>query len=393
MCFPQKEGFILSGKRKDNNGRVLKEGESQRSNGSYCYRYTDIDKKRYCIYAKTLTELREKEKEIQRDIVDGISNTDGNITVLELVNRYINLKHNIKPSSMRTYEVAIKRLYTDPFGQRSIKSVKLSDAKSWLIHLNAGGIKQKTIFVLHNIIKPAFDMAVDDDIIRKNPFKFRLSDVVPNDSKERCVLTKEQQKQYLQFVLDCGGNYYDDIVILLGTGLRVSELYGLTISDIDFDRRCINVRRQLCKIGNEYRVLTPKSKSSVRDIPMTDAVYLALKRVIKNRAHPKVEFVVDGCSGFLFLNICGVPKVAVNLERYMRHIRAKLETSCAYSMPEVTPHVLRHTFCTNAQQAGMDVKSLQYIMGHSNVSVTLGIYAHSNYESVERAFEQIVTDL
>ena len=91
---------------------------------------------------------------------------------------------------------------------------------------------------------------------------------------------------------DCGGNYYDDIVILLGTGLRVSELYGLTRADIDFDRRCIHVRRQLCRTAEKpYFVTPPKTKSGIRNVPMTDAVYMALMRVVKARTPPKVELL------------------------------------------------------------------------------------------------------
>ena len=384
----------MSEKRKDSKGRVLKDGESQRANGTYDYRYTDIHKKRRCIYAKSLTELRKKEDELRRDMADGIDYAAGEMTVAELVDRYMNLKRGLKQNSLRSYGSAVKRIHADPFGQKPIKTVKLSDAKGWFVFLHDSGIKQNTICVLQSVVRPAFEMAVDDDIIRKNPFKFKLSDVVPKDAYVRDALTKEQQEKYLQFVQDCGGNYYDDIVILLGTGLRVSELYGLTRSDIDFERRCIHVRRQLCRTAEKpYFITAPKTKSGIRTIPMTDAVYLALKRVMKNRTSPKVELLVDGHSGFLFLDKSGMPKVAMHLENYMRGIQGKLEKSCKHSVPRVTPHVLRHTFCTNVQQAGLDVKSLQYLMGHSNASVTLDVYTHSNYDSVEKAFEQIASDL
>ena len=193
---------------------------------------------------------------------------------------------------------------------------------------------------------------------------------------------------------DCGGNYYDDIVILLGTGLRVSELYGLTRADIDFDRRCIHVRRQLCRTAEKpYFVTPPKTKSGIRNVPMTDAVYMALMRVVKGRTSPKVELLVDGHSGFLFLDKSGMPKVAMHLENYMRGLQARFEKAYGKPVPRITPHVLRHTFCTNVQQAGLDVKSLQYLMGHSNASVTLDVYTHSSFDSVERAFEQIASSL
>lgn len=384
----------MSEKRKDSKGRVLKDGESQRANGTYDYRYTDIHKKRRCIYAKSLTELRKKEDELRRDMADGIDYAAGEMTVAELVDRYMNLKRGLKQNSLRSYGSAVKRIHADPFGQKPIKTVKLSDAKGWFVFLHDSGIKQNTIGVLQSVVRPAFEMAVDDDIIRKNPFKFKLSDVVPKDAYVRDALTKEQQEKYLQFVQDCGGNYYDDIVILLGTGLRVSELYGLTRADIDFDRRCIHVRRQLCRTAeNPYFVTPPKTKSGIRNVPMTDAVYMALMRVVKARTSPKVELLVDGHSGFLFLDKSGMPKVAMHLENYMRHVRKKYATQQGTDFPNVTPHVLRHTFCTNAQRAGIDVKSLQYFMGHSNASVTLDVYTHSDYDSAEKAFQKIAMNL
>ena len=385
----------MSEKRKDKKGRIFRSGEGQRPNKTYFYRYhRSGDKKWSYVYAPTLEELRQKEEVIQRDLLDGIDYAGGEITVAELVDRYINLRRGLKENSMRAYGSAINRIHTDPFGSRMIRSVRLSDGKGWFVSLHDKGLKQNTIGILQSVVRPAFEMAVDDDIIRKNPFKFKLSDVVPKDAYVRDALTKEQQEKYLQFVQDCGGNYYDDIVILLGTGLRVSELYGLTRADIDFDRRCIHVRRQLCRTAEKpYFVTSPKTKSGIRNVPMTDAVYMALMRVVKARTSPKVELLVDGHSGFLFLDKSGMPKVAMHLENYMRGLQARFEKAYGKPVPRITPHVLRHTFCTNVQQAGLDVKSLQYLMGHSNASVTLDVYTHSSFDSVERAFEQIASSL
>ena len=385
----------MSEKRKDKKGRIFRSGEGQRPNKTYFYRYHRNGDKKWCyVYAPTLEELRQKEEVIQRDLLDGIDYVGGEITVAELVDRYINLRRGLKENSMRAYDSAINRIHADSFGSRMIRSVRLPDGKGWFVSLHDKGLKQNTIGILQSVVRPAFEMAVDDDIIRKNPFKFKLSDVVPKDAYVRDALTKEQQEKYLQFVQDCGGNYYDDIVILLGTGLRVSELYGLTRADIDFDRRCIHVRRQLCRTAEKpYFVTPPKTKSGIRNVPMTDAVYMALMRVVKARTAPKVELLVDGHSGFLFLDKSGMPKVAMHLENYMRGLQARFEKAYGKPVPRITPHVLRHTFCTNVQQAGLDVKSLQYLMGHSNASVTLDVYTHSSFDSVERAFEQIASSL
>ena len=214
----------MSEKRKDKKGRIFRSGEGQRPNKTYFYRYhRNGETKWYYVYAPTLEELRQKEEVIQRDLLDGIDYAGGEITVAELVNRYINLRRGLKENSMRAYGSAINRIHTDPFGSRMIRSVRLPDGKGWFVSLHDKGLKQNTIGILQSVLRPAFEMAVDDDMIRKNPFKFKLSDVIPNDAYVRSALTKAQQERYLQFIRDHGkDNYYDDIVILLGTGLRVS---------------------------------------------------------------------------------------------------------------------------------------------------------------------------
>lgn len=252
----------LSEKRKDKKGRIFRSGEGQRPNKTCFYRYHRNGDKKWCyVYAPTLEELRQKEEAVQRDLLDGIDCVGGEITVAELVDRYINLRRGWKENSMRAYGSAINRIHTDPFGSRMICSV-------------------------------------------------RLSDVIPNDAYVQSTLTKIQQERYLQFIRDHGkDNYYDDIVILLGTGLRVSELYGLTKADIDFGRRCIHIHKQLCRTADKpYFVAPPKTSSGNRSIPMTDTVYMAFRRVLENRGHPKVEMMVDGYSGFLFLDKDGKPK-------------------------------------------------------------------------------------
>lgn len=389
-------GFALSEKRRDSKGRILRTGESQRANGSYMYRYTDIHGKRQCIYAKTLEELRRQEKDIQRDLDDGIDHAASEMTVEQLVDRYMKLHRNLKENSKRAYGTAVRRIQASEFGQRRIKNIRLSDAKSWFVQLHDDdGMKHNTIGVLHSVLRPAFEMAVEDDIIRKNPFKFTLSDVVPPDAYVREALTRSQQEQYLEFLRDRGNaNYYDDIVILLGTGLRVSELYGLTKSDVDMRNGHIQVKRQLCRTAdNPYCVSTPKTRSGIRTIIMTDAVKEAFRRVLSRRPTPKVEMMVDGCIGFLFLDKDEKPKVAMHLENYMRGIQKKYEQEYGNTVPKITPHVLRHTFCTNAQRAGINVKTLQYLMGHSNVSVTLDVYTHVDFDAVEAEFQKVASSL
>ena len=380
----------MAKKRKDSKGRVLKKGESQRKNGTYDYRYTTKKGKIVSVYAKTLEDLRQKEILIERDILDGIDYNAGEQTVSELVDKYINMKRKIKPNSIRAYSSPIKRIHADPFGRKRIRDIKKSDAQAWFIKLHDEGLKRNTISVFKTVLQPAFEMAVDDDIIRKNPFRFNISELLPDDQVKRPALTKSQQKKYLDFVRDYGSsNYYNDIVILLETGLRVSELYGLTLLDIDLIKRRLYVRRQLCRTADKpYFVCPPKTENGIRTVPLSNVAYRAIKEVITNRGKPKVEIMVDGCSGFLFLDKNKRPKVAMHLENHMKMLRKKYNDLFGNTMPNVSPHVLRHTFCTNMQQAGLDPKSLQYVMGHGDPTITLSLYTHSDYEFVEKAFRE-----
>ena len=384
----------MSEKRKANKGRILKAGESQRKDGIYMYRYADIRGKRRYIYSPTLDGLREQENDVQRDVNDGIDCSAGEITVIELLKRYMGMKRGLSVNTLDSYGAMINQISRDEIGLRQIKSIKPSEVKNWFLMMHDNGLKRGSLIAFQNLIRPAFEMAVEDDIIRKNPFRLRLSDFIPQDATKRQALTKVQQEQYLSFVLEDNGNFYDDIVILIGTGIRVSELYGLTEPDIDFENRCVKVRRQLCHIARiPYFVTTPKSESGIRDIPMTQKVYEAFRRVIQNRGKPKIEMVIDGYGGFIFLNIKGRPKVAIHLENYMARITKEYVKKHGNTLPKVTPHVLRHTFCTNAQQAGIDIKSLQYLMGHTNASISLDVYSHVDYHAVVNAFGKVAADL
>lgn len=382
----------MAEKRKDKKGRILKDGESYRSDGRYMYRYTDIRGNRKCIYAQTLNELREKEQLIQRDLQDGIDYAAGSITVLALVERYIPQRQGVRYNTKVGYNFVLNLLKKEDFAYRQIKDIKPSDAKQWFIKLHDDGYKYSSITTVRGVLRPAFEMAVEDDIVRRNPFSFRVVDVVPNDSVTRKALSQEEKDKYLAYVLGdkCRRRYYDEIIILLGTGLRISELYGLTKSDIDFKERRIRVERQLTRTRNcEYYVEKPKTDSGERFVPMDDTVYQAFQNVFKNRKTPKVEMLIDGCSGFLFLDKDGKPKVAGHLEHAMKRIVDNYNKSHDDKLPSITPHVLRHTFCTEMANAGMEIKSLQYLMGHADAYTTLNTYTHSSYVAAEKAHAKI----
>lgn len=380
-------------KRKDNKGRILNKGESQRKDLTYQYRYTDFAGVRHTVYAPTLDKLREKETDIQKNIIDGIDYAAGQITVIELLEKYISLKQGVRYNTKVGYNFALNLVRKEAFGRRKINSVKVSDAKRWFLKLHKDGRGYSTITSVRGVVKPAFQMACDEDAIRKNPFTFKITDVVPNDSESRVALTEEQVTTWMNFIKNDStySKYYDEFVVLLGTGMRVSEFCGLTRKELDFENRKIKVDHQLVRErGGKYYVEETKTSSGCRFIPMTDDVYNSLKNILARRPTLLREVSIDGYSGFILLDKDNKPKIALHIEHEMQWAMKKYKKLHPDNpLPKITPHVFRHTFCTNYANAGMDIKNLQYLMGHSDASVTLNVYSHASYNNAANQMTEL----
>lgn len=281
----------------------------------------------------------------------------------------------------------------DSFGQRRIDTIKISDAKLWLITLQQRqGKGYSTLHTMRGILRPAFRMAYDDDLIRRNPFDFELATVIVNDSVTREAITRDQERKYLDFVKQDAhfSRYYEGIFILFNTGLRISEFVGLTIKNIDFKHHKIIINHQLIRTTKmEYIIEEPKTESGIREIPMTKEVEEAFRTIFAKRIKLKVEPMIDGHSGFLYLDKNNMPMVALHWEKYFQHILAKYNKIFKIQMPKVTPHVCRHTFCSKMAKSGMNPKSLQYIMGHADISVTLNTYTHVKFEDAEAEMKKV----
>lgn len=382
-------------KRQDKKGRVLKSGERQRADGSYEYRYTDPLGKQRSAYAKTIDELRQKEEQIKKDISDGIAFDAGEKTVAELAQEYFDIKkRKWKRNSIRAYTTALNTVKSSAFGKKKINTVTKKMAQKWFLQLNADGYKRSTIEIIKNILHPAFEDEVEEDHIRKNPFRFNLSDLLPDDAQKREALTEDQTAHYMQFLREYGGkNYLDDITILKETGVRISELYGVTIKDVDLTNKVLHIRRQLGRTAEkQWFIETPKSAYSSRDIPLTDEAVEAFRHAIANRPTPKVEIIIDGVGGFVFLDKNRMPKTGMHCQNFMRNLHKKYVEIYGEHVPKVTPHVFRHTFSTRMMQKGLDPKSICYIMGDNSIDIVMNTYTHADVSFIHRAFKEAMND-
>lgn len=387
-------------KRKDKNGILLRKGEYQLDNGRYQYKYTDCFGNRHSFNAETLDELRDLERQAKREDEEGRSYAAGEITVIDLVKRYLKLKTKSRYNTQVCYKTISGIIEREPFGKRKIRDIKVSDAKLWFIDLQSRGFRYCTITNIRGVVKPAFDMAWEEEIIRRNPFMFKITDAIVNDTVPREALTEEEYNTWMSFIKNdktyC--KYYDEMVVLFWTGMRVSEFCGLTKNDLDFENRVIHVDHQLIRerLKGEHRYFVEKTKteSGKRYIPMIDAVYESLQNIIRNRKKPRIEHVIDGYTKFILIDKNMYPKVALHIEHEFKWARDKFDKLYPNNkLPHITPHVARHTFATRMAQNGMDVKALQYLMGHSDAGVTMNVYTHTDFEHAKKHMKKAAEEL
>ena len=330
----------MSEKRRDHKNRILRNGESQRKDGRYRYTYVDENGDSRDIYSWKLEatdkipvgkrdciSLREQIRELNRKKALGLINQGGSISVLELTRRYVATKTGVTHNTEAGYQTVINILEKESFGMRRIDSIKVSDAKLWLIKLQKkDGRSYSSIHSIRGVVRPAFQMAVDDDLLVKNPFDFQLATVIINDSIMREAISRSDERKFLDFVKKDGHfcQYYDGIVLLFKTGMRISEFTGLTIRDIDLKNREINIDHQLQrKRDGTYVIVPTKTNAGTRVLPMSMEVYQSCKHIIENRQPPRVEPIIEGVSGFLFFGKNDMPMVSLHWEHYFKHICQK----------------------------------------------------------------------
>ena len=390
--------------RKDHKNRLLRAGESQDKEGRYRYSYYENGKQK-SFYSwkleptdklpagkKECVSLREQIEKLQKKQLLYGKYSESSYTVLDLVERYVGLKTGVRKSTQAGYKTVINVLKKEEFGSRKISDIRISDAKLWLIQMQKGGRGYSSIHTIRGVVRPAFQMAVDDDVLLKNPFEFQLATIIINDSIRREAITKRQERMFLKFVKDDPhfSKYYEGIYILFKTGMRISEFCGLTIRDIDMKERTIDINHQLQRLSDmEYIIEPTKTNAGKRVLPMTPDVYECFQTILKNRKAPKKEPMIGKYVGFLYLDKNGMPMVALHWQKYFDHICKKYNKIYREQIPKITPHVCRHTYCTNMALAGMNPKTLQYLMGHSEIGVTLDVYTHVSFEDARDEVEKM----
>lgn len=379
--------------RKDSKGRKLHTGETQRKeDGMYLYRYTDVyTGKRKSVYANDLPELRRKEKAIARDIDDNIL-TDAaakNLTLNTLFEKYLSisvLDEGTKSSYKNMWNIHVR----DVIGNIKVVNLRASHIMGIYSDMSKKKYAQNTIKYIHMLIYPALEMAVDDDIIRKNPSKNALLSEYGEEPKEKDALSVSEQERLLEFMSNSNiyRKYIPLMTIMTETALRCGELIGLTFNDVDFENKELHINHQLTyrnyKDGNGcvFRIKKPKSKAGIRVIPLTDRACKAFREQRKQNFQAGIfcTFELDGITDFVFLTKNGRPMMPNALNNVMYNIVRSYNrsTNSEATIEQFSSHVIRHTGCTNMARAGINVKATQYVMGHAHSDVTMDVYNHLN---------------
>lgn len=364
-------------KRKDNRweGRV-KIGKYP--NGATKYR---------SVYGKTYEEVREKLNIINEELDKVKNDISNDMTFEDVLNMWFSsAKISIKKSTAYRYEYLMSRHIIPSLGH-----VKISDVNSALINsflgekLNSGGIREKEglsssyVKCMLNIIKSAAEFAVAEDLC--SPFKAKISK--PQEEKsELVILSHEEQQRFVNYAKNNLGLTELGMLISLYSGLRIGEVCALRWEDIDLKNNVIHVRHTVSRIRSESESISnclnselimdrPKTKASQRDVPIVSAL---MPYLFSAQANAVSEFVVS-------------EKTTFTSPRTFEYRYHRVLQKCG--IKKINYHALRHTFATRCVEAGVDVKSLSEMLGHSNVSITLSTYVHSSMELKRMQIEKL----
>ncbi len=417
-----------SSARKDTSKkpRVLEKGEYQRADGRYEYRYVDIYGKKRSIYSWRLTRSDPLPKgkepcEPLRDMIRKIENDKHknldtyiaeNTTLNERFDIYIESKINIRRSTRENYTYMYNKYIRDTIGHMKIRDIKYSIIQRLYNDMvTKYGFKPNSMEVLHSVLNPIFSRAVWDNLIDSNPCPKAMKEMRSSDAwvrEKKHALTIEQQKAFMGYVKTSHlyKHWYNILTVLLGTGMRIGECLGLTWFDCLFQEGFIDVNHTLNyrKQGDgkcrHYVEFFPKTIAGGRMIPMFDEVRQALLDEKERQERVGTAgTVIDGVSKWVFTNRYGTVYKENSINAAIRRIVKSYNeeekiTACNEGrkpllLPHFTCHQLRHTFCTRLVEVEPRAKVVQEIMGHSDISTTMEVYAEVE-NSVKKKAAEIV---
>ena len=372
------------------------------------YKWRDAYGVQCSVSALTLKELREKETEVKIGKLEGKVASQQRKTVNDYYNIWYHAKRRtkIKPNVLSNYVYMYDHFIAKSFiGRKELKNLKKSDVKRFYGDL----IEKKGLAIstvdngIHTILHQVIQVAVDDDIIRKNPADDAMTEILLNaESKSPKALTVEEQERFMEVIK---GTVWEPIFgTLLYTGMRVAELTALKPEDIDYDKGIIYVKRNFVYYRDqitgkskgdklmERRIQSTKSNAGYRKLPLNDKLYdlFELQRKIGNKNTEVIMSNNGPVSGFMFATRFGQCHHQGSLNKALKRIVKEANTDPnAVLLPNMHCHMLRKTYCTNLCRAGVPLGIAQKLMGHKDIRVTSEIYTEIQDDIAKSADAQL----
>ncbi len=371
---------------KDLKGKELGEGIVQRSNGTYQARFVDKFGNRRQKKSKKLQEVRQWLADAT--YIDQHSDLDqaSDMLVDAWFDYWISIKkQTVRPNTVRNYTERYERNIKCVIGSKLLTDVKPIHCQRIFSKMAEEGYKTTTIYQTRIALYNMLEFARENDVLISNPCKKSVKSDMGKPSAKKEALTIDVQKKFLEAVV--GYSYENQYRFVLQTGLRTGELIGLKWSDIDFENRTMKIERTMeyrYKVG-EWRVGPPKSKSGYRTIPLTDeAIRILENQRVKNKS---LKLVPMEWKDMVFLCRKGTPvknsTYDTGLFKYCDRV----------GIPRFSMHVLRHSFSTRCIEGGMKPKTLQKILGHSNIGITMNLYVHITEDEKQREIDLVADAL
>ena len=359
-------------------GKELGVGISQRKDGKYIGRFTDRFGKRKSFSGDNLNNVRKRLQKAQFDNDKWLNCNDSDMTLDEWFETWETVcKVNCRQTTIRSYAASYKRIQPE-LGALRLNQLNLITIQRAFNNLKTDASRKKTKAILVDML----NCAVDADMIIKNPALKVKTAIDGTPPKEKRVLSDHEVELVINTAKEMSHRLYPVLVVGFNTGMRIGEILGLTWDKIDFKNNVIHVTQSLAYLyTNEddiahFVLNAPKTKSGIRDIPMTREVKTALLEqkmkcnIIYNRHKP-----YPGFDNLVFPGTQNHPIDATGFGEAIDRIRKEIEKKGEIVEP-FTPHCMRHTFATKCIARGMKPKVLQKILGHKSLRMTMDLYCH-----------------
>ena len=355
------------------SGKELGLGICQRKDGLYQGRFTNRFGKRETLYDKKLNNLRIRLRKAQIDDDNAANPLKSNMTLDEWYDIWIDtFKRNCRNTTIVEYKGIYKSIKQE-LGWRKLQTLEPVILQKVLNDLKSDNQRKMVKTILSDIL----DKAKRNGLISKNPAKYLITQIDNEYPKERRVLSIQETELFLEYSKE--SRYYNLFVVALETGMRIGELKALYWNDIDFSRRALWVKKTMCLVrsdhGAYFEVHNPKTFSGNRLIPLTNKCIEALMRQKTLNTSTVQKYKDTNFTNLVFPSKKNQPFHDMVILESIHNVIAKMAADGFY-VEKFGSHTFRHTFATRAIENDMNPKTLQRILGHSSLQMTMNLYCH-----------------